>query len=43
MPLRNKIFKSIAISGHFAKAIVWQNGYKKIDFGNEVLINQQDD
>ena len=32
----------IAIFGHFAKAIVRQNGYKMVDFANEVLINQLD-
>ena len=29
--------------GHLTKAIVRQNGYKMVDFGNEVLINQLDD
>ena len=33
----------MAIFGHFAKAIVSQNGYKTVDYGNEVLINQLDD
>ena len=27
---------------HFTKAILRQNGYKMVDFGNEVLINQLD-
>ena len=27
----------------FKKAVVRQNGYKMVDFGNEVLINQIDD
>ena len=46
MFLKNKNFKkelNIAIFGHFAKAIVKQNAYKMIDFGNEVLVNQIDD
>jgi len=38
-----KKWRSIAIFGHFAKAIVRQNGYKMVDFGNEVLVNQVDD
>ena len=43
--LKKKIQKgrNIAIFGHFAKAIVRQNGYKIVDFGNIVLINQLDD
>ena len=40
-------WRSIANFGHFAKAIVRQNGYKMVtkmvDFGNEVLINQLGD
>ena len=36
-----KKWRSITIFGHF-KAIVRQNGYKTVDFGNEVLINQLD-
>ena len=35
--------RSIAVFGHFAKAIVRQSPYKMVDFGNEVLINQLDD
>ena len=35
--------RSLAIFGHFTKTIVRQNGYKMIDFGIEVLINQLDD
>ena len=38
-----KKWRSIAILEHFAKAIVRQNGYKMVDFGNEVLINELDD
>ena len=38
-----KKWRSIAIFGHFAKAIIRQNGYKIVDFGNEVLSNQLDD
>ena len=38
-----KKWPSSAIFGHFAKAIVRQNGYKMVDFGNEVLINQSND
>ena len=34
---------SISIFGHFAKAIVRRNGYKMVDFGDEVLIKQLDD
>ena len=34
---------SVSIFEHFAKAIVRCNGYKKVDFGNEVLIKQLDD
>ena len=34
---------SISIFGHFANAIVRRNGYKMVDFGNEVLIKQLDD
>ena len=44
--LKKQNFKkwlSITIFGHFAKYIVRQNGYKMVDFGNEVLINQLDD
>ena len=37
------MWRSIAIFGHFAKVIVRQNGYKMVDFGNEVLIKQLDD
>ena len=37
------MWRSIAVFGHFAKAIVRQNGYKMVDFGNEILINQLDD
>ena len=37
-----KKWRSIAIFGHFAKAIVRQNSYKMVDFGNEVLINRLD-
>ena len=43
--LKKQNFKnwlSITIFGHFAKYIVRQNGYKMVDFGNEVLINQLD-
>ena len=35
-----KSWRSIAIFGHFAKAIVRQIGYKMGDFRKEVLINQ---
>ena len=35
-----KKWRSIAIFGHFAKAIVKQNGYKMVDFENEVPIQQ---
>ena len=38
-----KKWRGIAIFVHFAKAVVRQNGYKIVDFGSEVLINQQDD
>ena len=38
----NKISK-IFIFGHFAKAIVKQNGFKMVDLSNEVLVNQHDD
>ena len=34
--------RSVAIFGHFAKVIVRQYGYKMVDFGNEVLMNQLD-
>ena len=34
---------SIAIFGHFSKAIVRCNGYKMVDFGNEFLIKTLDD
>ena len=39
------MWRSIAVFGHFAKAIVRQNGYKMVDFGNEALMKQlqQDD
>ena len=38
-----KKWTSIAIFGRFAEAIARQNGYKSMDCGNEVLINQLDD
>ena len=34
--------KNIKISQCLSKAIVGQNGYEMVDFGNEVLINQLD-
>ena len=37
------MWRSIAIFGHFAKAIVRQNAYKMVGFGNEALINKLDD
>ena len=38
-----KKWRGVTIYGHFAKAIVRQNGYKIVDFGNEVLNNRLDD
>ena len=38
-----KKWRRVTIFGHFAKAIVRRNGYKIVDFGNEVLINRLDD
>ena len=46
MFLKKQNFKkcrSIAIFRHFAKGIVGQIGYKMVDFGNEVLINELGD
>ena len=37
------MWRSIAIFGHFAKAIVRQNSYKMVGFGNEALINKLHD
>ena len=40
---KNNMWRSIAIFGYFAKAIVRQTSNKMVDFVNDVLINQLDD